>query len=137
MKLLRPFTFAAAALAVASLLATPGNVAAATTGGDLTYAGGVDAQTLDPQFITDIPTFRVVGSMYEGLTAQNADGEIIPALATEWSVSDDGRTWRFKLREGVKFHDGSEFNAEAVKFTYDRLLDPATGSPRRSALAAV
>ncbi len=137
MKLSRTLAILAASLAAVTWATVPGPVAAATSGGDLVYAGGVDAQTLDPQFITDIPTFRVVGSMYEGLTAQNEDGEIIPGLATEWSVSDDGRTWRFRLRDGVKFHDGSDFNAEAVKFTYDRLMDPETGSPRRSALAAV
>ena len=109
----------------------------ARTGGTLVYAGGVDAQTLDPQFITDIPTFRVCGAMYEALTAQDADGKVGPGLAASWTVSDDKRTWTFKLRPNVRFHDGTPFNAEAVKFTFDRLLDPATGSPRKSALAAV
>lgn len=137
MKRSRILASLATALAVSTLAAVPGAAAAATPGGDLVYAGGVDAQTLDPQFITDIPTFRVVGAMYEGLTGQNAAGEIVPALATHWTVSDDGRTWRFHLRKGVKFHDGSDFNAEAVKFTFDRLLNPDTKSPRRSALAAV
>ena len=116
-------------------LATP--ALAAQDGGKLLYAGGVDAQTLDPQFITDIPTFRVVGAMYEGLTAQDPDGKIIPGLATSWSVGDDERTWTFKLREGVRFHDGSAFDANAVKFTFDRLMNPDTKSPRRSTLAAV
>ena len=107
------------------------------SGGTLVYASGVDAQTLDPQFITDIPTFRVCGAIYEALTAQDADGKIVPGLATSWTVSDDKRTWTFKLRPDVLFHDGTPFNAEAVKYTYERLLDPATGSPRKSTLAAV
>ncbi len=109
----------------------------ARAGGTLVYASGVDAQTLDPQFITDIPTFRVCGAMYEALTAQDADGKVGPGLASSWTVSEDKRTWTFKLRPNVVFHDGTPFNAEAVKATFDRLLDPATGSPRRSALAAV
>ena len=60
-----------------------------------------------------------------------------PALATSWSTSDDKLTWTFKLRQGVKFHDGTPFNAAAVKATFDRMRDPATASPRRSALAAI
>ena len=60
-----------------------------------------------------------------------------PALATSWSTSDDKLTWTFKLRQGVRFHDGTPFNAAAVKATFDRIRDPATASPRRSALAAI
>jgi peptide/nickel transport system substrate-binding protein len=107
------------------------------TGGTLVYAAGVDAQTLDPQFITDIPTFRIAGAIFEALTSQDDQGKIGPGLATSWSLSDDKRTWTFKLRPNVKFHDGTAFDAAAVKSTYDRILDPATGSPRRSTLAAV
>lgn len=107
------------------------------SGGVLIYATGVDAQTLDPQFVTDIPTFRVVRYIHEPLTQQDESGKIVPALATSWTLSVDKKTWTFKLRPKVKFHDGTPLNAEAVKFTFDRLLDPATGSPRRSTLAAV
>lgn len=107
------------------------------SGGTLVYAGGVDAQTLDPQFITDIPTFRVAGAIYEALVSQDENGKVGPGLATSWTISDDKRTWTFKLRPNVSFHDGTPFDAEAVKFTFDRLVDPATGSPRKSALAAV
>ncbi|MGD9946017.1 MAG: ABC transporter substrate-binding protein, partial [Burkholderiaceae bacterium] len=120
-----------AGAAPAALAQTPKN------GGTLVYATGIDAQTLDPQFVTDIPTFRVVRYIYEPLTQQDAAGKVIPALATSWKLSDDKRTWTFQLRKGVKFHDGSTFDAQAVKFTFDRLNDPATGSPRRSTLAAV
>ena len=131
-------TFQGSAIAAATTLLSPlGFAQQAKTGGTLVYAAGVDAQTLDPQFITDIPTFRVAGAIHEALTSQDADGKIGPGLATSWTVSDDKRTWTFKLRPGVLFHDGTPFNAEAVKFTYERLLNPATGSPRRSTLAAV
>jgi peptide/nickel transport system substrate-binding protein len=106
-------------------------------GGTLTYAAGSATQTLDPQFITDVTTFRAVGTMYEALTKQDEDGKIVPGLALSWTVSPDKRTWTFKLRPGVTFHDGAPFNAQAVKFSYDRLLNPATGSPRRSTLEMV
>jgi peptide/nickel transport system substrate-binding protein len=106
-------------------------------GGTLTYAAGSATQTLDPQFITDVTTFRAVGTMYEALTRQDENGKVGPGLALSWSVAPDQRTWTFKLRPNVSFHDGSPFNAQAVKFTYDRLLNPATGSPRRSTLEMV
>ena len=107
------------------------------SGGTLTYAAGSATQTLDPQFITDVTTFRAVGTMYEALLRQDENGKVGPGLALSWTVSPDKRSWTFKLRPGVTFHDGSPFNAQAVKFTYDRILNPATGSPRRSTLAMV
>ena len=61
--------------------------------------------------------------------------EIEPDLAKEWSISEDQLTWTFKLEEGVKFHDGTDFNAEAVKTSFERVLDENLGSPRRSVLA--
>ena len=71
---------------------------------------------------------RFVGNqIYDELTPVNYDqGDTVPVpgpgLATEWSVGDDKLTWTFHLRQGVKFHDGSEFNADAVVFNFDRLL---------------
>ena len=126
--------------ALAALLA--GVIAAAQAqqpkaGGTLVYATGTDVQTLDPQFVTDIPTARIVANIHETLVKADEKGEIQPCLATSWSTSDDKLTWTFKLREGVRFHDGTPFNAAAVKATFDRMRDPATGSPRRSSLAAI
>jgi ABC-type transport system substrate-binding protein len=109
----------------------------AKAGGTLVYATGTDVQTLDPQFVTDIPTSRIVAHIHETLVKADETGEIRPALATSWTTSDDKLTWTFKLRQGVRFHDGTPFNAAAVKGTFDRIRDPATGSPRRSALAAI
>lgn len=65
----------------------------------------------------------ILGNVYETLTRYNLPGEepfVLPGLATGWEASADGKTWTFHLREGVKFHDGSDFNAEAVKFTVER-----------------
>jgi peptide/nickel transport system substrate-binding protein len=106
-------------------------------GGKLVYAAGTDVQTLDPQMIGDIPTARIVMQMYETLVAQGPDGTIGPQLAASWSTSNDELVWTFALRPGVTFQDGTPFEAEAVKATFDRLRDPATRSPRHSALEPV
>lgn len=106
-------------------------------GGRLVYAAGTDVQTLDPQMIADIPTSRVVMHLYETLVTQDPDGRIGPQLATSWDTSADGLEWTFKLRAGVLFHDGTPFDAAAVKATFERLRDPQTGAPRRSALDPV
>ncbi|HMK78765.1 MAG TPA: ABC transporter substrate-binding protein [Xanthobacteraceae bacterium] len=107
------------------------------TGGTLIFATGTDVQTLDPQFVTDVPTARIVANIHETLVRADENGEIKPCLALSWATSDDRLTWTFRLRQGVRFHDGTPFNAAAVKATFDRLRDAATGSPRRSALAAI
>lgn len=60
--------------------------------------------------------------VYESLVQIDGKGKIIPELATSWEPSADFKTWTFELRSGVKFHDGTPFDAEAVKFNYDRIL---------------
>src|SRR4028119_1350622 len=61
---------------------------------------------LDPHLITAFPSFMVVnGNIYEGLTAVDKDLKIVPGLAESWTVSPDGKTYSFKLRSGIKFHD--------------------------------
>ena len=124
----------AAALLMASALAGP---TLAQEGGTLRYATGTDALTLDPQFVTDIPTARVVTQLHETLVYPNAEGELVGVLAESWEVSEDDLTWTFKLREGVTFHDGTPFNADAVKFTFDRIMAEETESPRASAADAI
>lgn len=107
------------------------------SGGILIYATGTDALTLDPQFVTDVPTSRVVMQIHETLVKYDLEMNIIPCLAESWEVSSDQLTWTFRLRKGVKFQDGTPFNAEAVKYTFDRILDPATASPRKSSAGMV
>jgi len=107
------------------------------TGGTLVVVRLSDATGLDPHFITDIPSANVVhGKVYETLVAFDKDMKITPRLATEYKQTDD-LTWEFTLQEGVKFHDGTPFNAEAVKITLERLLDPATGSPQKDKLGMI
>lgn len=87
--------------------------------------------TVDPQVAQGTPAEIPRMAMYEGLVWLNeATGEIEPWLATEWENSEDGLTWTFKLREGVKFHDGSDFTADDVKRTFDRLRNSEYGSNR-------
>lgn len=80
-----------------------------------------DAVKLDPADISDGESSTVTGNIFEGLL-QFADEAttVEPALATSWTISPDGLTYTFKLRDGVKFHDGTPLDAEAVKFNFDR-----------------
>ncbi len=81
--------------------------------------------SLDPGQLTDINSMKLLGALYDTLVRFQPDSfELAPGLATGWDLSADGMLYTFKLRQGVKFHDGTDFNADAVKFTYDRLLDP-------------
>ncbi len=83
-----------------------------------------EPKALDPAAVTAVNDFRILMNVYDGLVRYK-DGtlETEPALATGWEISDDGTVYTFTLREGVKFHDGSDFNAEAVKFNFDRMLN--------------
>ena len=90
-----------------------------------TFAQGADPRGLDPARIDDLESAKPIGNIYEGLTKYASDStEIEPCLAESWTISDDGLSYTFKLREGVKFHDGTDFDAEAVKFNIDRQLPP-------------
>ena len=128
-------------LALAVLLGGAGLVAGCQWLGsgknDLTVAIGTDASTFDPHFTTDSATEVLNKNLYNNLVRFNAKMEIVSDLATKWEISPDGLTWIFDLRDGVKFHDGTAFTAEAVKANFDRLLDEKTGSPRRSVLAMI
>ncbi|AWM85821.1 ABC transporter substrate-binding protein [Microvirga sp. 17 mud 1-3] len=93
---------------------------------------------LDPHLITAFPSFMVVnGNIYEGLTAIDKDLKVIPGLAESWNVSADGKTYTFKLRSGVKFHDGSDMTAEDVVSTIRRVQSKDIASPLASRLSAI
>lgn len=83
-----------------------------------------EPKSLDPQAVTAVNDFRILVNLYDGLTRYK-DGtlEVEPSLAESWTISEDGKVYTFKLRDGITFHDGTPFNAEAVKFNFDRMLD--------------
>ena len=84
--------------------------------------------TLDPHKTGAAIASTVLDQVGDTLIAKDFDGNYVPSLATEWTISPDGLTWTFQLRQDVKFHDGTPLNAAAVKFSFDRILDPATKS---------
>ncbi|KPC98772.1 Oligopeptide transport ATP-binding protein OppF [Geobacillus sp. BCO2] len=87
----------------------------------LVYGRGGDSVSLDPATVTDGESLKVTKNIFDTLLDYNDnDTSIKPALATEWTISNDGLTYTFKLRQGVKFHDGTEFNADAVVFNFER-----------------
>lgn len=101
----------------------------AKEGGDLVLAVLSDASSLDPAGSNDVPSSVVQANIYETLVNRDEENNIIEGLATEWDPIDDN-TYEFKLREGVKFHDGEPFTAEVVKANLERILDPEVASPR-------
>jgi peptide/nickel transport system substrate-binding protein len=104
-------------------------------GGTLRIANPTDIIKLDPIYIQDAPSSRVAGLIYDNLVEHNYDGTLRPALAKSWEVSDDATSYTFYLHEGVGFHDGTLFNAQAVKSHFDRLTDPEWASPQREMYA--
>ncbi|GAX90069.1 ABC transporter substrate-binding protein [Effusibacillus lacus] len=105
------------------------------TGGSLNIAINADPPKLDPSFSTALVERQVFQSLYDTLLELKPDGTLAGELAEKWEVSEDKKTYTFKLRQGVKFHDGTDFNAEAVKFNFERYMDKA--STRRAELEAV
>ncbi|MBW4651266.1 MAG: ABC transporter substrate-binding protein [Kastovskya adunca ATA6-11-RM4] len=98
---------------------------AAAPAGALVYGSGGQPANLDPGNITDGNSIVVQHQIYNRLLdIKPGTTELEPGLATQWTASEDGKTWTFKLREGVKFHDGTDFNAEAVKFNVQRWWNP-------------
>jgi peptide/nickel transport system substrate-binding protein len=98
---------------------------AASTTGTLVIGMVAEPTSLDPGQLTDINSMKLLGALYDTLVRFKPETfDIVPSLATSWDISPDGMLYTFKLRDGVTFHDGTPFDANAVKFTYDRLLDP-------------
>ncbi|PJF39532.1 MAG: ABC transporter substrate-binding protein, partial [Chloroflexi bacterium] len=95
-------------------------------GGELTagWAGTMEITTLDPAQINQVLQFQISSNVLSGLTHINPDLVAEGDLATDWTVSDDGLVWTFNLREGVKWHNGDDFTADDVVFTFNRSKDP-------------
>lgn len=101
-------------------------------GGTLVLARAHDVTGLDPHTVPAHVSHRVYELIYNTLVGLDAQLLPIPELAESWEISSDGRQYTFHLRKGVKFHNGIEFTAEDVKFTFERILDEKTGAISRS-----
>ncbi len=126
---MRPlFRNISAGLGLASVMLASGAMtapASAETPANVLIVGQIaEPKSLDPAVDTAVNDFRILMNVYDGLVRYKPGTlQPEPALAKSWDISDDGLTYTFHLRDGVKFHDGSPFNADAVKFNFDRMLN--------------
>jgi peptide/nickel transport system substrate-binding protein len=97
-------------------------------GGQLIMGMQLEPDNLDPAVTPWAVSHSVMMNIYDTLVYENHDATFHPGLAESWVISPDGLSYTFKLREGVTFHDGTPFNADAVKFNFDRISDPETNS---------
>ncbi len=124
-------------LSISLALVISGVAAEPQYGGRLVIAIGVEPESLDPIGMSSAPAATVSEHITQPLIYLDVDGSLQPNLAVDWEPSEDGRVWTLRLREGVTFHDGEPFNAEAVKMNLDRFLDPESGAPFRFLIARV
>ena len=104
--------------------------------GEATLVLGVDAESLDPLVTTNAFSRSMMKAMFDTLVVLDPKLAPQPALATSWETPND-TTWRFKLRPGVKFHDGSPFNATVAKYSLERFVDPNTKNPEAAVLKPI
>ena len=122
-------------LALAALFLTTPCAAARS---DLTLAMVLEPPHLDPTAGAAAAIDEIVyANIFEGLTRIGPKGEVQPALAANWDISPDGKTYIFHLREGAKFHDDAAFDANDVKFSLDRARAPDSTNAQKGLFAAI
>jgi peptide/nickel transport system substrate-binding protein len=125
------------ALVAGAAAALPDGAQAQTTQKkELVSAQGGDIARFDPHFSTSSNDIRVSFNLFDNLTSRHPDGKLYPGLATEWKLTDP-TTWTFKLRHGVKFHNGEPFTAADAKFSIERTYDPAVKTMVATALSTI
>ncbi|MEP9371555.1 ABC transporter substrate-binding protein [Mesorhizobium sp. KR1-2] len=123
---------------VAAALALASSTAAMAARSDLVLGMVLEPPHLDPTAGAAAAIREVVyANVFEGLTRIGPKGEVLPALAESWTVSDDGKVYTFKLHSGVKFHDGSDFSADDVKFSLDRARAPDSTNAQKGLFEAI
>lgn len=136
----RTTTLVTAAVLLLSACSSTGQTGDTAAGGEergsLTYASDQTPDTFNPAMLVE-HTNPVTEMVFRGLVAHDADNEVVPALATEWTVSEDGLTYEFTLREDVTWHDGEPFTADDVVFTLHEVRDPAAEAAVAANFAAV
>ena len=103
----------------------------------LTVAMATEIDSMDPFKTAAGDTKTMMDQIFDGLLDVDEDGNLVPDLAESYEISEDGLTYTFKLKEGVKFHDGSDFSADDVYYTYDKLSGLSTGEPLLSKFAGI
>ncbi|MBU0969338.1 MAG: hypothetical protein KKC20_01765 [Proteobacteria bacterium] len=131
----QPVFISFAALALLVFMIVP--VAGAAQIKELKIGIGVDADTFNPQEQTTTLFQNICDLIYDNMYYQDPDGKLHPRLLAGHEVSEDGLTWTLKLQKGAKFSDGSDYNADVVKTTWDRILDPKMRVPLRFAVSMV
>jgi len=99
-------------------------------GGIYRFPLDTDPPTLDPAKVTDTVSDKVIRSIFDGLVKISPEGAYVPAVAESWDVNENGTIWTFHLRDNVFFHNGRQVKAEDFAYSFKRILDPNTGSPR-------
>ncbi|HRV98225.1 MAG TPA: ABC transporter substrate-binding protein, partial [Aminobacteriaceae bacterium] len=127
---MKKFRLIALALLAVAALALPAAAA------ELRIAQVADISSLDPHKVSDIYSANVIRQIYSNLVQVDEHMEIVPDLAESWE-NPDNLTWIFHLRKGVTFHNGDPLTAAAVKFSLERIKDPATASPGATHLREV
>ncbi len=117
-----------AATSASGSASTSTSSSAAKQGGSLTIGLNLEPDNLDPAVTPFAVSHTVMMNIYDTLVWRGDDGKFYPGLAQKWDATADGKTYTFQLRNDVKFHDGTDFNADAVKFTLDHIVDPASHS---------
>ncbi|MEZ5450470.1 MAG: ABC transporter substrate-binding protein [Thiolinea sp.] len=95
---------------------------------DLNRGNGAEPQSLDPQISTGVSSSHIQRDLFEGLVAEDQDAKVIPGTASAWTVSDDGKTYTFTLRDDARWTNGDPVTAADFVYTYRRAVDPATGT---------
>ncbi len=126
----------AACSATSTPAAPAGTLASTAPRGKLVVAQTVDAQSMDPYLVNQVAGESVMKSIFDHLLERDFDGNLVAGLAESWKVIDD-KTIEFKLRRGVTFHNGESFDAEAVKFSVERMLNPDLKSSFRGNFTAI
>ncbi|MCC6944770.1 MAG: hypothetical protein IT335_09350 [Thermomicrobiales bacterium] len=103
-------------------------------GGEIVVGLDYEMDNLDPAVTPYAVSHWVMMNIFDTLVWRGTDGTFYPGLADSWEINEDGTVYTFKLKQGVTFHDGTPFDAEAVKFAFDHIVDPETRSGFASSL---
>ncbi len=103
----------------------------------LRIGNGTEPQTLDPHRAEGVPAANILRDLYEGLVSEAPDGQLIPGVAEHWDISEDGKQYRFYLRDNARWSNGDKLTAEDFVYSFRRSIDPKTGSSYSNVLSCI